>query len=394
MNSATRQIHPFRAARFSAFVIALACVIALLYFGRLLLVTISAAVILAFMLEPFVALLMRIRFPRALASFVVCTFAIFGIYLAGLGVYSQVAGLTTELPKYSQRINEIVDQVLERVDTMEKQMYELVVPKRFREQQQQQQQQVQQQQQQPSRRASRKRELPAPPVFPPAPVTIPEVRIRPERPPLLDFLYSYLKRVYETLLMASFVPFLVYFMLSWRDHIHRSFLQLFQGDARIMAAKSVAGIASMVRAFVVGNCVLGVLLAGSSTAVFWWFNLPYPFLVGPLSGFLSLVPYVGLPLAMIPPFVAALTLLNAPATYAVILTIVAVLHLIAMNLLYPKIVGPRVHLNPLVVTIALMFWSVVWGAPGLILAIPLTAGIKAVCDHVNRLEPVGRLLGD
>jgi predicted PurR-regulated permease PerM len=194
--------------------------------------------------------------------------------------------------------------------------------------------------------------------------------------------------------MASFVPFLVYFMLSWREHIHRGFLQLFQGDARVMAAKSVAGIAAMVRAFVVGNCALGVLLAISSTAVFWWFNLPYPFLVGPLSGLLSLVPYIGLPLAMIPPFVAALAIYNNVATYAALLTIVAVLHLIAMNLLYPKIVGPRVHLNPLAVTIALMFWSVLWGAPGLVLAIPLTAGIKAVCDHVNRLEPIGKLLGD
>jgi predicted PurR-regulated permease PerM len=57
-------------------------------------------------------------------------------------------------------------------------------------------------------------------------------------------------------------------------------------------------------------------------------------------------------------------------------------------------VGPRVHLNPLAVTIALMFWSVVWGAPGLVLAIPLTAGIKAVCDNVSGLGPVGKILGD
>ncbi|HVX67766.1 MAG TPA: AI-2E family transporter, partial [Bryobacteraceae bacterium] len=327
----------------------------------------------------------------ALASFFVCTVAIFAVYLAGLGIYSQIAGLADEVPKYSQRITEIVDKVLDRVDAMEKQVYELVVPKRFREQQQPPQQQ---QPKQTQTRRKRNAELPAPPVFPPAPVTIPEVRIRPERPPLVDFLYSYLKRVYETLLMASFVPFLVYFMLSWREHIHLSFLQLFHGDARIMAAKSVAGIAAMVRAFVVGNCVLGVLLAVSSTAVFWWFSLPYPFLVGPLSGLLSLVPYIGLPLALVPPFVAALAIYNNVATYAALLTVVAVLHLIAMNLLYPKIVGTRVHLNPLAVTIALMFWSVLWGAPGLVLAIPLTAGIKAVCDHVSRLEPIGKLLGD
>jgi predicted PurR-regulated permease PerM len=77
-----------------------------------------------------------------------------------------------------------------------------------------------------------------------------------------------------------------------------------------------------------------------------------------------------------------------------VLSVVALFHMIAMNLLYPKIVGPRVHLNPLVITIALMFWSVLWGAAGLVLAIPLTAGIKAVCDNVAGLQPYGKLLGD
>ena len=390
MTAASRPIRIFQPHRVGASVIALACAIALLYVGRLFLVTLSAALILAFMLEPFVGLLMRFRLPRALASFVVCTFAIFAVYLAGVGIYSQIAGLVDELPKYSQRINEIVEQVLQRADEMERQVYETVVPKRLREEVQP------PQQQQPKQPARRKRsvELPAPPAFPPAPAVIPEVRIRAERPPVVGFLYSYLRGIYDTLLMASFVPFLVYFMLSWQDHLHRSFLQLFRGDARMMAAKSVAGIAAMVRAFVVGNCVLGILLVASSTLVFWWFKLPYPFLVGPLSGLLSLVPYIGLPLALIPPLVAALAIYKTIATYAGILMCVAVLHLITMNLLYPKIVGPRVHLNPLAVTIALMFWSVLWGAPGLVLAIPLTAGIKAVCDHVNRLEPIGKLLGD
>jgi len=70
------------------------------------------------------------------------------------------------------------------------------------------------------------------------------------------------------------------------------------------------------------------------------------------------------------------------------------MHLMALNLLYPKIVGPRVHLNPLVVTFSLMFWGFLWDAPGLLLAIPLTAGVKAVCDNVKELRPIGKFLGD
>jgi hypothetical protein len=70
------------------------------------------------------------------------------------------------------------------------------------------------------------------------------------------------------------------------------------------------------------------------------------------------------------------------------------LTLLALNLLYPKLVGSRVHLNPLVVTIALMFWGTLWGAIGLVFAIPITAGVKAVCDNVAGTQSYGKLLGD
>ena len=62
-------------------------------------------------------------------------------------------------------------------------------------------------------------------------------------------------------LMSSFVPFLVYFMLSWRDHLYRGFLRLFHEHERLAAGRSMQGIASMVRAFVAGNFLLGLLLA-------------------------------------------------------------------------------------------------------------------------------------
>ncbi len=108
-----------------------------------------------------------------------------------------------------------------------------------------------------------------------------------------------------------------------------------------------------------------------------------------MSGFLSLVPYVGLPLAMTPALAAGLIVYDQPAIYVMIAVVVAMLHLVAMNLLYPKVVGSRVHLNPLVVTVALMFWGTLWGGIGLLLAIPITAGIKAVCDNVTSLHGYG-----
>src|SRR6476646_5142599 len=76
--------------------IGLGVVVALLYWGRLFFITFFTAVAIAFILEPFVALLMRIRFPRSLASFVVCSLALLAVYLMCLGAFTQVASLTED----------------------------------------------------------------------------------------------------------------------------------------------------------------------------------------------------------------------------------------------------------------------------------------------------------
>ncbi len=370
-------------------VLATGAIFAILYFGRIFFIVSITAVTIAFILEPFVALLMRLRLPRGLASFVVCTVALLFLYVIGMGAYSQLSALYDDLPKYGERIGDIVDEVRQRIQGMETRTYELLVPARQR-QQEQERLRLQQQAEQARKRSKR-----AEPAVPPAvvPGTIPEVRIHEERTPIGDYIYSRLSSVYQIVLMVSFIPFLVYFMLSWRDHINRSFLQFFHGEDRLVAARSLQGIAEMVRAFVVGNFLLGFLLAVISSTVFWSMHLPYPMLIGPLSGVLSLVPYVGLPLATIPPLFSALSI-NTFSTYVLVVVIVALLHLIALNLLYPKIVGSRVHLNPLVVTFSLMLWGFLWDAPGLLLAIPLTAGLKAVCDNVKELRPLGKFLGD
>jgi len=367
-------------------VIALGVIVALLYWARVFFITLIIAVTIAFILEPFVGLLMRIRFPRSVASFVVCSIALMLIYLVGLGAYTQLAGLWEELPRFSERIGAVVDGTKHKIDDMENGMYRVLVPAK---------QQQQQPAPAPSQPTRRRRNVEPPPVVPQGvPGAIPEVRIHEDRKPITDLIYERMGSLYQILLMASFIPFLVYFMLSWRDHIHRSFLQFFEGEDRVAAARSLQGIGDMVRGFVVGNFVLGVLLAVISSLAFWGIHLPYPLLAGPVSGFLSLVPYVGLPLALIPPAIVAIGGGHALGSFLIILFVIAMLHLIALNLLYPKIVGSRVHLNPLVVTVALMFWGFLWDAAGLLLAIPLTAALKAVCDNVKTLRPFGKFLGD
>ena len=375
-----------RQAQASVTILAVAAAVALLYFGRVFLITIVVAITIAFLLDPLVTPFLKLRVPRAVASFIVCSVALLLLYLLGLGLYTQFAGFVEELPTFSQRMNELVDNAAARVDDVEKRTYQVLIPKRFQD--------APPPPGVPAPETGRRRRGSKVVEPPPAPAQIPEVRIHTEPTPLLTYLYGYMRSFYDVLLMASFVPFLVYFMLSWRDHMRRSFLYLFSGSERQVVGKSWQGVADMVRAYVIGNFILGLILATISSSFFFAIRLPYWPLVGPLSGFLSLVPYVGLPMAMIPALAVGLIVYNQPTVYVMIAVVVAVLHLIAMNLLYPKVVGSRVHLNPLVVTVALMFWGTIWGGVGLLLAIPITAGIKAVCDNVTSLHGYGRLLGD
>src|SRR5205085_2590778 len=97
-NSTSASVREARGAALN--VLAMGVIIAVLYFGRLFFVTSLVALTIAFILEPFVVLLMRLRLPRSLASFVVCTFALAVLYVIGLSAYSQVAGLYGDLPKY------------------------------------------------------------------------------------------------------------------------------------------------------------------------------------------------------------------------------------------------------------------------------------------------------
>jgi predicted PurR-regulated permease PerM len=368
-------------------ILAAAAAIALLYYGRIFFVTLVIAAMIAYLLDPLVEFLMKLRMPRGLASFLACSISLLALYLVALGLYNEAQLMFEDLPAYSSRINELVDGAAARVDEAEQRIYHTVIPRRFQEGGEIPPTTTTLSGSAASRAKKKKPESTEPP-------PIQQVRVLPEATPLVNYVYDYLRSTYNVFLMASFVPFLVYFILSWRDHLRSRLLAMFEGEARYTISKALDGVAGMVRTYVVGNFMLGLLLSVLSGILFALLKLPYTIVVAPLSGFLSLIPYLGLPLALIPPLIAALGATREPAIYVAVIAGVAILHLLALNLLYPKFVGARVHLNPLVGTLALMFWGMLWGAIGLLLAIPITAALKAVCDTVPSLRSYGRLLGD
>ena len=376
-----------RAVSFATPLIALAAVIALLYYGRDFFVTLIVSAVFAFILDPAVVFVMKLRIPRGAATAIVLGVACIGVYLLGAMAWSQVATMAEDLPAYAAHVNEVWTHANEQIDQTEQRAVEALVPKRLR-------QQVPPPQQRPQDTSKRRRRATSGVTDTATVPAIQEVRIHTDPKPAIGVIYGYLSGYFHVLVMASFVPFLVYFMLSWRDHFNRSVLRLFPGDDRYQVGRTWSGIGDATRAFVLGNFMLWVFLSSISAIAFFVLGVPYWPIIGPLSAFFSLVPYVGLPLSIIPPVMAAIAIPNRFKIILTLITITAALHVFSMNFLYAKIIGRRVRLNPLIVTVAIMFFGLVWGGVGLVLAVPITAAIKAVCDNVEKLEPYGNLLGD
>jgi predicted PurR-regulated permease PerM len=323
------------------------------YFAKLVLVTLLISVVLAFMLEPAVSLLERTRMPRAVATGIVMLVIAGFLYMGGYYVYAKSMVFIDELPKYTQKVRKIADEYREKAKKLE-QTTQSVAP------------------------------------VPPADKNTVKVE---QQTNWAEYVTGSLGSVTETVLSISFIPFLVFFMLTWQEHVRAATVMLFKMENRNTAYVTLGRISKMIKAFMLGNLLIGLFTSILSIIVFFLIGLPNAFVLGFLSGFLSLVPYLGVVLAMVPPLIAALGQESTPEILVIVLTILG-LHLFAINVLYPKVLGRRLQLNPLAVTIALLVWGWLWGAWGLILAIPLTAAMKIIFDHIEALQPYGAWMGE
>jgi predicted PurR-regulated permease PerM len=334
-------------------IIALGIVFAFLYLASSIVITLLLAVLLAYFLDPVVGVLERIHIPRVLGALLVLL-AVTAI-LGGLGylLVDRADQFVTDWPRYSAMLRHITTTFDRQLSTVEKQV-EAIAP------------------------APEKGRAP--------------VRAA-EPPPVRDWLFRGVGSLYAFLLVATFVPFLMFFMLTAKRRIWKATMGLFPDEHQAHVQEALDQVNSMLRSFVAGNALIALILMLSSWAFFLLIHLDYPFLAGSASGVLNLVPYLGALLAWIPPFLIGMAQWSTIGPYLGVAAVLTLFHIIGLNVLMPAIVGRRVHLNALSVTIALLFWGWLWGAIGLILAIPITAAIKVICDHADGWEPVGRWLG-
>src|SRR5258708_37948204 len=101
MSTLTSPVPIRTAGQTSVKVLAVAAAIALLYYGHVFFITVLIAIIIAFLLDPIVRVFVKLRLPRAVASFIVCSIALLTLYLLRLGLYNEFSGVVGALPSYS-----------------------------------------------------------------------------------------------------------------------------------------------------------------------------------------------------------------------------------------------------------------------------------------------------
>ncbi len=336
-------------------VLATAALVGMLWAGKVLFVMFFFALFLSFALQPFVTLLEKLRFPRSLAVLTVMVFLSALVAFFVVNAMSQIEAFTRDLPAYETRI---------RAFTSKAQGVFAQIEERTRS------------------------------LLPEGDRTTRSVRLESDAFDSLSKVALQVKTVVSLLLYTAAVPMLSFFMLKDRERYGRAVVKILRIKGGRAAQDFAVSVARVLSGYVLGELFVVLITACITTAGLLVLRVPYGYILGPLAGVCVLVPYVGVIFSTTPAFLIALLASNDAALPVKVLIFYAVVQFLEGNVLTPFIVGGRVRLHPLAVLFAFLFWGILWGVPGAILAVPLTATIKVVTERFERYAPWAALLGE
>ncbi|MGA2814502.1 MAG: AI-2E family transporter [Candidatus Acidiferrum sp.] len=331
-------------------ILATGAVVLFLYYASGVVITLLLSILLAYFLDPAVELMERSGLPRTIAAMVMVLILIVALVAVGYGMWSRTANFANNWPKYSVVLRKVTTNMEAKINGFEGQLT-------------------------PQQEGAQSKP-----------------QSQGEQGMIHGLILRTVGSLYEVVLEVTFVPFLVFFMLAGKRDTWHTTLRLFPASRRTQVKETLDDLRIVLRDYLAGMCILTLIVIAASSVFFWAIGLEYPVLLGIVSGLLNMVPYIGVVLSWLPAFLLALAKYTEVGWFLLIAAALLGIHIFALNLIAPHIVGKRVQLNAVAITIALLFWGWLWGGMGLLLAIPLTAVLRVVCDHTESLKPVGRWL--
>ena len=338
---------------------------AICYFGATVIITLLLAVLLAFLLDPFVEALRRWRIPRPIAigiSMIIAALIVGGLIALFL---DRAQEFSQNVPQYSKKIQKVSNDIRRRIMALQKKSEDIgktIIPASGEE---------------------------------PKPLVIQQYST------WRDLFFRNLGPFYDYLIIASFFPFLVYFLLREKGQIRffvssmvSSRTQLSNTFIQGTSDRIVTDLSAKIRGFVVGYLLSTAILFAASFLIFLAFGVDEAFIWSVIFSVLNVLPFVGAILSVIPPALIAIIQFSSVKVGISFVLICLGLHLFYANWLIPRLMGKRTDLSPLVVLIAMMYWGFLWGAVGIFLAIPITASLRSIWIQYSAIQNANRLAAE
>jgi len=309
---------------------------------------------LAFAMRPFVSLLERARVPRVLAILLLLFVLVGAVALMVINVTAQLNQFYVDLPRYQNRIRDLLSRLTEFVNSLRERMGS-ILPEESR--------------------------------------SIREVKITESPFSTTKAMLSQVGATLELVLYVATVPFLTFFMLKDREKFGRVIDGILARNRKIGRGDVTGAISRTMTGYALGLAFVMMIMAAATTIALMLIGINYYYILGPLAGMAIMLPYVGIILSTVPAIAIAYFQYGGEKALIVFI-IYSALQFLEGNVLTPLVVGGKVRLFPLAVMVAFLFWGLLWGLPGAVLAVPMTSAIKVVCENVQGWEGVARLLGE
>ncbi len=346
--------------RYMQFLATAALSVAVLYFGREILIPLATAVLFTFLISPLVQLFERARIGR-IASVLLSVLLIFSTVAgAGTAIGRQLTDLAVRLPRYKTNLKEklrglrLTGGTMEKIETTFKEVSEEV--------------------------ESRSDQVQV-------------VRVEPADSLPLDRAKVVVQSILAPAASAGLVVVLVIFMLISREDLRNRLVRL-AGRKLALTTRTLDEIGTRISRYLFFNAIVNGAFGVAVAAGLALIGVEYAFTWGLLAALLRFIPYLGPILATVPPLLLALMQFPGWLHPALAGGLFLVLELVTNNVVEPLVYGRSTGVSTVALLVAAMFWTWVWGPIGLILAVPLTVILAVVGEHVTALEPLAILLGD
>jgi predicted PurR-regulated permease PerM len=189
------------------------------------------------------------------------------------------------------------------------------------------------------------------------------------------------------------IMFILLFLLMEGRMLTRRFTEIFgpSTEVRSKVAETLQEMTHSVRTYLVWRTIINIALGVAVASIYNAMGLRQAWTWGLLTAVLCYIPYLGPIIAGLPPILDAFIFVSPLMALAVLVFYSAVITLEGY-VIVPLVMGRHMDLNATTVMLACLFWDLVWGVPGLFLAMPLMAGFKAICDHVPGGKPWANLM--